>query len=285
MITETTARYGDVGTRVLSVAGSGTPILLLHGYADSADTWRGVLTALHSAGRAAFAVDLPGFGLADPRGPGPMTPQFDAFVDAIIADHGPLTLAGNSLGAVTALHAAARHPDAVTAVVLLDEPIMAKHWLAVVGRLHEFTLFFRLLALLPIPPALVRWGVRSAVALFISGPGFRPTPEFLSTATRSVPDMAAVAARGRDAVRYAREHPSGHGALTLTCPALVVHGAKDRIIPVTAARTLHALLPGSELTVLPGVGHCPQLDVPEKVGKLLLTFPSHLDTEHTDVAS
>jgi pimeloyl-ACP methyl ester carboxylesterase len=39
MITETRARYDGVSTRVLSVAGGGTPIVLLHGFADSVETW------------------------------------------------------------------------------------------------------------------------------------------------------------------------------------------------------------------------------------------------------
>ncbi|MFX0580431.1 alpha/beta fold hydrolase [Nocardia nepalensis] len=272
MISEGRARYGGVETRVLSVAGQGIPILLLHGYADSADTWRGVLTALEAADRVAFAVDLPGFGLADPRTPGPMTPQFNAFVDAIIAAHGPLVLVGNSLGAATAVHAASRNPDRVSALATLDEPLLARHWLAGVGRRYEYTWFFRFVAALPIPGPIVRWAVRTAVARFVYGPGYPADPEFLTTATRSVPDMPAVAARGRDAVRYAREHPAGHPSLTIECPTLVVHGARDAIIPVAASRALHALLPGSEFVVLPGVGHCPQLDVPEDVGRLILEF-------------
>ncbi|WP_338772265.1 alpha/beta hydrolase [Nocardia vulneris] len=283
MITETTARYDGVRTRVLSVAGTGPPILLLHGYADSADTWRGVLTALAAAGRAAFAVDLPGFGLADRRRAGALTPQFDAFVDAIIAEHGPLTVVGNSLGAATALHAAARHSaDQVVAVVALDEPLLARHWLARVCRLREYRLLFRLLAVLPVPASVVHWGVHRAVATFVYGPGFAATPEFLSSAVRSIPDMAAVAARGRDAVRYAREHPAGHGPLALTCPVLIAHGTKDRIIPLAAARSLHALLPHSEFLPLPGLGHCPQLDAPDQITQLLLRFPA---TPHSTAAS
>ncbi|WP_280432272.1 alpha/beta fold hydrolase [Nocardia brasiliensis] len=275
MITETTAHYDGVRTRVLSVAGAGPPMLLLHGYADSADTWRGVLTALAAAGRAAFAVDLPGFGLAQRRRPGALTPQFDAFVDAIIVEHGPLTVVGNSLGAATALHAAARHPgDEVIAVVALDEPLLAQHWLARVGRLREYRLLFGLLAVLPVPDSVVRWGVHRAVATFVYGPGFPVTPEFLSSAVRSIPDMAAVAARGRDAVRYAREHPAGHGALALTCPVLIAHGTEDRIIPLAAARALHALLPHSKFVPLPGLGHCPQLDAPDQIAQLLLHFPA-----------
>jgi pimeloyl-ACP methyl ester carboxylesterase len=65
MITEERVWLGGIHTRCLSVAGSGVPVALLHGFADSADTWRGVLSA---------------------------------FVDATIAASGALILMGNSLG-------------------------------------------------------------------------------------------------------------------------------------------------------------------------------------------
>ncbi|MEU8896990.1 alpha/beta hydrolase [Nocardia sp. NPDC048505] len=273
MISETTTRYNGVGTRALSVTGSGTPILLLHGYADSADTWRGVLRELERRGRTAYAVDLPGFGLADPRLPGPLTPQFEAFVDALVSDLGPVVLVGNSLGAATALRAAARAADdSVAAVVTLDEPLMARHWLSRAARLSDFAWFFRLVAALPVPDQVVHWCVRRAVGLVVYGPGHRADAEFLATATRSIPDMRAAAARGGDAIRYARENPDGHSELPLDRPLLILHGAQDRIIPVAAAHALHALLPTSELTILPGVGHCPQLDVPHQIAQLILDF-------------
>ena len=45
MITEDRVCFNGVHTRRLSVAGSGVPVALLHGFTDSADMWRGVLTA------------------------------------------------------------------------------------------------------------------------------------------------------------------------------------------------------------------------------------------------
>ncbi|WP_405489470.1 alpha/beta fold hydrolase [Nocardia sp. NBC_00511] len=270
VIEERVASYAGVRTRELSVPGNGIPVVLLHGYADSADTWRGVLARLGAAGRRAVAVDLPGFGVAEDRRSGPLTPQFDAFADALIAAHGPVVLVGNSLGAATSVRAAARHHDGrVAAVVALDEPLLARHRMARVVRWSAYTRLFAVIAMLPIPAAAVRWAVRRAVAAFVYGPGVAPDPQFLASAVRSVPDMAGVAARGRDAVRYARENPDGHGDLSIDCPVLVVHGAKDRIIPVAASRELHALLPGSELVVLPQAGHCPQLDYPVETAELV----------------
>ncbi|MFF2552501.1 alpha/beta fold hydrolase [Nocardia sp. NPDC058058] len=271
VVIEAAREYAGVRTRELSVAGTGPTVVLLHGYCDSSDTWRGVLNRLAAAGRRAIAVDLPGFGLADPRRPGALTPQFDAFADAIIGAHGPVVLVGNSLGAATAVHAAARdRTGRVRAVVTLDEPLLARHLPARLVRYGEYRRLFDIAARLPVPDRLVHSVVRLGVDKLIYGPGYAADPEFVATAVRSIPTMAAAAERGRDAIRYAREHPAGHGDLTVSCPVLVVHGGKDRIIPVRASRELHALLPGSELVVLPRAGHCPQLDEPENVTRLVL---------------
>ncbi|WP_280356222.1 alpha/beta fold hydrolase [Nocardia otitidiscaviarum] len=270
-VRESIREYAGVRTRELAVGGAGPTIVLLHGYCDSADTWRGVLARLAAAGRRAVAVDLPGFGLADERLPGPLSPQFDVFADALVTVHGPVVLVGNSLGAATAVRAAGRDRSGrVAGVMTLDEPILARHWLARVARWREYARLFELAAALPVPDRMVHWFVRRGVARFVYAPGVRPDPAFVESAIRSVPTMAAAAARGRDAVRYARENRFTHGDLAVTCPALIVHGARDRIIPVAASRALHGLLPGSELVVLPHAGHCPQLDEPETVTRLLL---------------
>lgn len=58
-------RFAGYATRLLELEGTGTPIVLFHGYADSADTWRRTLALLARGGRRALAVDLPGFGPAD----------------------------------------------------------------------------------------------------------------------------------------------------------------------------------------------------------------------------
>jgi pimeloyl-ACP methyl ester carboxylesterase len=78
---------GGVRTRELRVEGSGPAILLLHGYSDSADTWRSVLVALHARGRLAIAVDLPGHGLTDLAPDAPILPQLRAFTEAFARAH------------------------------------------------------------------------------------------------------------------------------------------------------------------------------------------------------
>src|SRR4051794_36510190 len=77
--------FAGYETRVLELEGRGDPIVLLHGWSDSADTWRCVLAQLGRQERRAIAVDLPGFGTADPLADGPMLPQLDEFGAAVLA--------------------------------------------------------------------------------------------------------------------------------------------------------------------------------------------------------
>ena len=50
---------------------------------------------------------------------------------------------------------------------------------------------------------------------------------------------------------------------TIDVPTLLLHGEKDARASVPVAEALHAAIPGSELVVLPGVGHYVNLAVPD----------------------
>jgi len=121
VIIEKWANYGGFETRELIVDGVGSPVILLHGFADSAETWLAVLAGLAEQGRAAHAYDLPGFGSADALDPGPVLVQLDRFVSAVVATHragGPV-LIGNSLGAILALRAACEPDTSIKKTKLL----------------------------------------------------------------------------------------------------------------------------------------------------------------------
>ena len=114
--------FAGYETRVLELEGDGVPLLLLHGYADSADTWRQMLALLARQGRRTIAVDLPGFGTADPLRPEPILPQLDAFAVEVLAYAGgrprqPVMVVGNSLGGCVALRLAERRGERLAGVV------------------------------------------------------------------------------------------------------------------------------------------------------------------------
>lgn len=105
--------YGDA---------SAVPVILLHGGGQDKRSWRGVAARLASAGYRAVAVDLRGHGASD------WSPEVDYSVEAYAADIAamveqlgqPAYLAGASLGGRGALVAAAKYPDSILALALVD---------------------------------------------------------------------------------------------------------------------------------------------------------------------
>jgi pimeloyl-ACP methyl ester carboxylesterase len=271
MITADRVCFGGVHTRRLSVAGSGTPIALFHGFADSADTWRGVLTAFHAAGRAAFAVDMPGYGHADPRKPGTIMPQLDAFVDATIAATGAVILMGNSLGACVSVRAASRRYGNIRGVIAVDEPILASHFLMRLGRGRADP--FRVLEhRMPVPKGLYHRTIRNVFARLLYAKPAQADPTVLDRFTVQAPDQPHLRRLLGDARAVALETAAGYDSERVTCPLLIIHGRKDRIIPVHASERLHESVPTSTLIVLPNSGHCPQLDDPSELAGHVLQF-------------
>jgi pimeloyl-ACP methyl ester carboxylesterase len=65
---------------------------------------------------------------------------------------------------------------------------------------------------------------------------------------------------------------------------LVVHGAKDRIVPVRGAKALHAALPGSRLHIEPTWGHCPQHDDPAGLVQVVTAAVDAWQTEESGAA-
>src|SRR5215469_7699810 len=102
-------------------AGQGEPVLLLHGFPQSASCWRHQMPALAAEHRV-IAVDWPGFGRSAP----PSTPpDYDAEVERVdeLADMVGLdrfTLIGHDYGGLLALGYAQRHPDRVLRLGLLN---------------------------------------------------------------------------------------------------------------------------------------------------------------------
>lgn len=271
MITEDRVCFNGVHTRRLSVAGDGPPIALLHGFADGADTWRALLTEFDAAGQAAFAVDMPGFGQADPRQPGPILPQLDAFIDAMIADTGPVILMGNSLGACVSVRAAARGSIDVRGAIAVDEPILASHWLMRLSR--KRTDPFRVLERrIPIPKNLYRRAIRGTLARLLYADPAQADPAVLARFTTQASAPSHARKMLGDARTIALETAGGYDSERVKCPLLVIHGRKDRIIPVHASERLHESVPASTLVVLPNSGHCPQLDDPSGLAKHVLRF-------------
>ena len=173
VIAQRRANYAGYGTRELHVSGNNcSPIVLLHGFGDSADCWRPVLERLGAAGRHTVAVDLPSFGEAGPLASGPWLPQLDRFVAEVIIRHGtehPVVLVGNSLGGLLTVRAAetvrALPIQGILAICAAGTGWTRLAHLATVGDLAVISA----LAALPVPARLLRLSAALTTRALIHG--------------------------------------------------------------------------------------------------------------------
>jgi pimeloyl-ACP methyl ester carboxylesterase len=261
---------GNVRTRALELEGDGPPMLLLHGWADSADTWRMLLDRLAREGRAALALDMPGFGTADKLRDGPILDQLDAFVDGALDLTGEGTVVvGNSLGGCVGLRAAERR-DLGGVMAVAPAGLDMARWFVLVRR---DPLVRNLLASpVPVPNAITRRvvaGVYSRLAFHRPG---KVDPRVAQTFAGHLESRSTAARVVRSASRLLPELEDCFELERIRCPVLLVWGRQDLLVYQSGAERVLDAVPHSRLEVIEECGHCPQLECPDQLGDLLLDF-------------
>lgn len=288
-VEETYRKIGDVGSRVLEVAGSGPPLIFLHGYSDLADTWRPVMRHLAASDRHLIAVDLPGFGHADSFHPGPVMPQLDSFVADLVRETSDATgeqafVIGNSLGGITALRAGS-NPTLPIAGVVPISPAGFGHSRAiraVEGRDALVPMLQRRVVPMPVIRGVMgaafrrascsnpRHADRQAVRAFTDQ--FRRREDMIRVFSSAGPVL--------NELRAGRDVP-----LTVACPVMLLWGDRDRLTVHRGAMRIQASIPHAELVTLHGYGHCPQLEIPARVASHVSEFVDrHTSDRHTPTA-
>ena len=277
-IFEHTPKLAGIRTRALELEGDGPPLLLFHGYADSADTWRLLLDRLRKQGRAAVALDLPGFGQAERLRPKePILPQFDAFLAAAV-EHwseatGSVVLTGNSLGGTATLRAAERDADGLVAGVVpvapagLDMPL----WFAAIQGAPVVRALLN--SPVPVPEAAVRQAVGTAyrVLAFAKPRGADGSiVNAFASHYKDRRDVARVLGTGRSLLP---ELTTPFQLERIRCPVLVIWGERDRMVFKTGADRISREIPDAGVELIPGCGHCPQIEEPDLLAGLLAEFP------------
>lgn len=236
-----------------------TALLLLHGGGgDAAVHWERVLPSL-AAERFVVAPDFPGFGGSEALG---AEASFAALRDWSVGVLDALAIeravvVGNSFGAAIARYVAAAYPERVQRVVLVDggaaPPI--PRWL---GRAFAWPVFDPLfawmkssafsergLAKMIVEPALLDGAMQSRMR---------------ASSDAFVGSMRNAALAGLPDERTPRT------------PVSIVWGARDALTPLRVGERLVAELPGSELHVIEGGGHMPQIERSAEMTRLLLSL-------------
>jgi pimeloyl-ACP methyl ester carboxylesterase len=265
------------GRRVIyRVAGSGPPIVLIHGMLNSSSHWRSVASSLASE-YTVIAPDLIGHGdSAAPRGDyslGAHAASIRDLLAAIGIDRA--TIVGHSLGGGVAMQFFYQFPQRVERLVLISSgglgrevtPSLRTAAMPGVSLLLSMTIKPRLLDALTQTGARLRErGVRSGVYLQAAARALRPLQNadarqaFLHT-LRSVIDVHGQRVSATDRL-YLLE----------SLPTMIVWGERDNTIPLAHGRSAHEAIPHSRFRTLAEAAHFPHLEDPGGLSELLRDF-------------
>ena len=265
-------RSGGVFVQEKGPAG-GIPVLLFHGTAAWSELWRHTSDALAAAGFHVIALDLPPFGFSDRPGSYTRADQAARIKDVLDQlKAAPAIIVGHSFGAGAATELAMRYPERARALVLVD---------AALG----------LIAAPSDAPWVIqpKWIREILVSLSITNPVATKTllemliakkeralPEFVAILQRPIAQRNSTAAiadwlyyflgSDRDAISADR-----NAYARMKAPVAILWGDKDNITPLEQALDLRTLLPPpTSLTLLPGLGHIPQIEDPDAFNDALL---------------
>jgi pimeloyl-ACP methyl ester carboxylesterase len=265
------------GDRVVyRASGAGPVLLLVHGMAGSAETWRYVMPPLAER-FTVVAPDLLGQGESDkPRGDYSLGAHANMLRDLLDAlGHERATVVGQSLGGGVAMQFAYQFPERCERLVLVNSG----------GLGREVTRYLRMLTLPgfeDVFPFLCTSWLRDAgdrAATWLRRSGVTPGPASQEI-WRSYASLADARSRRaffrslREVIDSGGQAVSALGRLhrAARLPTLIVWGARDPFIPVSHARTAHEAIPGSRLEIFDGVGHYPHCEAPERFVAVLLDF-------------
>jgi 2-succinyl-6-hydroxy-2,4-cyclohexadiene-1-carboxylate synthase len=233
-------------------------LVLLHGFTQTGRSWQPIAHAL--AGRyRAIAPDLPGHGDFGERRPTSF-PACDAYLRAV-ADGGPITLTGYSMGGRVALHAALSLGPVVSRLVLIGaSPGLPDPGERAARAAEDGALADRIEAI-GIEAFVREWG---AQALFADMP--RGVAE-LADADRLRNTAAGLAAALRGLGTGVM--PSLWDRLgELEVPVELVVGERDEKFRAIAER-MAGSLPAGRVVVVEGAGHAVHLEAPDALVELL----------------
>jgi 3-oxoadipate enol-lactonase len=242
-----------------------------HGLLFSGWMFSAQIEALRSSYRC-VAIDWRGQGASPPAQDGRY--DMDTLTgDALaVIDHlgvAPVHWVGLSMGGFVGQRIAARHPELLRSLTLLDTSADPEERFAAIQD-KVLTVIYRFAGIAP---------VRRSVLKIMLGPTFRDD----ARAKPVIDDwMGQVAATDRNGLRgailaVANRKPVYAEIGAITAPTLVAVGADDVPTPLKRSERIAAAIPGARLEIVPGAGHSSTIEQPEAITALLQKFLAEVD--------
>jgi pimeloyl-ACP methyl ester carboxylesterase len=257
----------------LNVLDTGTPaekpdapvLVLGHGLLFSTSMWRHQIEALRGDFRC-VAFDWRGQGATPPTESGYDMDTLYADLVALIEhlDVGPVHYAGLSMGGFVGQRLAARRPDLVRSLTLIDTSAGPED----PEKVKKYNLMATVYGILGFRP------LRSQVSPIMFSPAWLRTPAGKETETTWISELLPQDRKGvKKAIRGVVDRPPVFDELgAITAPTLVIVGSEDTATPVAKAEAIARGIKDTRLDVLTGVGHVSSLEDPDRISALMTEF-------------
>lgn len=251
------------------VGGTGEALILVHGFTSNKDNFDAVARYLTPT-YTLYALDLPGFGDTD------RDPNADYGIEALVTyvrkfaqalGLKGLHLCGSSMGGGVVAHFAARFPDEVASIWLIDAAV-TREFLTDSEMIKQYDITGKF-------PYLVQTAEEHARKMEIVFGGRVKMPNCVEFA------LADVAIRDFEIhstiLKKVRSTPPIESLFSgLKTPALIVIGDEDLLVPLSSAQTLAKVFPNSSVVVMEGAGHLPMVECPRQSAHDYLAFRTEL---------
>lgn len=257
----------------LNITDSGAPagnpdapvVVMGHGLLFGTSMWRHQIEVLSKSYRC-IAVDWRGQGATPATASGYDMDTLYADLVALIEhlDVGPVHYAGLSMGGFVGLRLAARRPDLVRSLILIDTSSGPED----PAKVTKYRMMASVYGLFGMKPLL------SQVAPIMFTPSFLETDAGKATVGTWVKELATQQRSGvKGAIRGVTDRPSISDEVgDISAPTLIIVGSDDVATPVAKAQAIAAAITSSRLEVLAGVGHVSTLEDPARVNASMQEF-------------
>jgi pimeloyl-ACP methyl ester carboxylesterase len=260
---------------VYRIAGSGPPVVLIHGMLNSSSHWQQVALEL-AREHTVIAPDLIGHGdSAAPRGDYSLGAHAASIRDLLAAiGVERATIVGHSLGGGVAMQFFYQFPQRVERLVLISSG----------GLGHEVSPMLRTAALPGVSAILSL--IRPQLLAGLAGAGRRMRERalgggvHLQAIARALRPLENAEARQaflttlRSVIDVHGQRVSATDRLYLleSMPTMIVWGERDHTIPLSHGRSAHEAIPHSYFKTLPAAAHFPHLEDPQGLARALREF-------------
>src|SRR4029453_14004936 len=250
--------------------GEGFPIVLVHGYTGNSRNWALTVPALRERFRT-ISVDLRGHGLsgrpASEEAYGLETIASDVYELLRALEVSDCVLAGHSMGGMVSQLLVLEHPEIVRALVLVDraaggpkgllydERRKVRERLVAIAREQGMeAVFAEQERITPLHPALA--ANPQLVEIWRGKFLMTSRDAYIACANAMSSRRSLLAELGR-----------------IRVPTLIICGEQDEPF-LGPSRDMHEAIAGSELVIIPGAGHGPQMETPGEFNRVLIEFMS-----------